>query len=92
MACVAHDWIARGRGRYRSCYDERGKTCCRADLIETRPGEWLVRVRRGTKPPVSLGTWVDQSAALHLANAKLGECGCTGSGIAFGAACDCRRR
>lgn len=89
MSCVAHDWLARGKGRYRSCYDERGKTCCRADLIEVRPGEWSVRVRQGSKLSVSFGTYLDQSAALHLANVKLGECGCSGTGIAFGVVCGC---
>jgi len=90
MSCIAGDWIPRPRGRYRPCYDEHGKSCCRAEVLEVRDGEWLVRVRRGKAVAVNVGTRSSQAAALDLGNMKLAECGCSGSGIALGATC--RRR
>lgn len=79
MSCVAANWTERNpRWHYRSCYDERGRMCCRADVRKVELGQWVVSTTRAGELAVSWGTWLSESAARHLARGKLLECGCTG--------------
>lgn len=81
MSCIVAEWVDRGRSHYRSCYDERGKVCCRGDVREVQTGLWLVRVREGRRPPTSYGTWLSFSSAKAVVDGKLKGCGCTGKGL-----------
>jgi len=93
MACVADAWKQRNpTWFYRTCYDELGRTCCRADVITPAPGVWELRTQHKHLASVSRGVFSRQQEAGGAALKWLQGCGCTGlNGGGFGRAPRCGR-